>query len=144
VRRVDQPERRPRSRYERAVERRRQRDRRDDRAWMEQYLSEPFGSFLAEQLAWGAVGLALGLVLGSWTWAVTNAVVLAGVGLVGRAWVRRRYRRDTGDRSLPPGWVRTASCRCGAVPGCRRPQLHGHPPGSGGRGAPDPSEATGR
>jgi hypothetical protein len=48
------------------------------------------------------------------------------------------------DRSLPPGWVRTASCRCGAVPGCRRPQLHGHPPGSGGRGAPDPSEATGR
>jgi hypothetical protein len=103
VRRVGEPERRPQSRYERAVERGRQRDRRDDRTWMEQYPSEPFGSFFVKQLAWGAVGFALGLVLGSWTWAVVNAVVFAGVVRVGRAGVRRRYRRDTGDRSPPAG-----------------------------------------
>jgi hypothetical protein len=100
---VEQPERRPRSRYERAVQRGRQRDRRDDRSWMEQYLREPFGSFLVEQLARGAVGFALGLVLGSWTWPLVNAVVFAGVGLIGRAWVRRRYRRDTGAQSPPSG-----------------------------------------
>ena len=69
---------------------------------MAQYVSEPFGSFLVKQLAWGAVGFALGLLLGSWTLAVLNAVVFTGVGLVGRAWVRRRYRRDPGDQP-PPG-----------------------------------------
>ena len=99
MRRVDQRGDGPRSRYERAVERGRQRDRRDDRAWMERYLSEPFGSFLVKRIAWGAVGFALGLLLGSWTPAILNAVVLTGVGLVGRAWVGRRYRRDPGDRS---------------------------------------------
>ena len=98
--RVEQPGHRPRSRYERAVERGRQRDRRNDRAWIEQYLSEPFGSFLVKQLAWGAVGFALGLLLGSLTWAVVNAVVFTGVGLVGRAWVRRRLREE--DRDQPP------------------------------------------
>ena len=67
---------------------------------MEQYLGEPFGSFLVEQLAWGAVGFALGLLLGSPTWAVVNAVVLTGVGLVGRAWVARRLRQE--DRDQPP------------------------------------------
>ena len=90
---------RPRSRYERAVERGRQRDRRDDRVWMERYLSEPFGSFLVKQLAWGAVGFAVGLLLGSWALAVLNAVVLTGVGLLGRAWVERRLRRQ--DREDP-------------------------------------------
>ena len=65
---------------------------------MERCLSEPFGSFLVKRIAWGAVGFVLGLLLGSWTLAILNAVVLTGVGLVGRAWVRRRYRRDPGDR----------------------------------------------
>ncbi len=91
---MEQPERGPRSRYEQAVERGRQRDRTHDRAWMAQYLGEPFGSFLGKQLAWGAAGFAVGLLLGSWTLAVLDAVVFTGVGLVGRAWVRRRYRRD--------------------------------------------------
>jgi hypothetical protein len=95
---VEQPEGRPGSRYERAVRRGAERQRREERAWMAQYLSEPFGSFLVKQLAWGAVGFALGLLLGSWTWAVVNAVVFTGAGLVGRAWVRRRYQRqDRGD-----------------------------------------------
>ena len=98
---MEQPERGARSRYERAVERGRQRDRANDCTWMAQYLSEPFGSFLVEQLAWGAVGFALGLLLGSRTLAVLNAVVFTGIGLVGRAWVRRRYRRETGEQ--PPG-----------------------------------------
>ncbi|WNV77128.1 hypothetical protein [Geodermatophilus sp. DSM 44513] len=93
---MDEPDPRPRSRYERAVEQGRQRHRADERAWMEQYLSEPFGSFLVTQLAWGALGFVLGLVLGSWTWAVVNAVVFTGAGLVGRAWVRRRCARDAG------------------------------------------------
>ncbi|MGY1683551.1 hypothetical protein [Geodermatophilus sp. SYSU D01176] len=91
---MEQPERRPRSRYERDVERGRQRDRANDRAWMAQYLREPFGSFLVKQLAWGAVGFALRLLLVSWTLAVLNAVVFTGTGLVGRAWVRRRYHLD--------------------------------------------------
>jgi hypothetical protein len=91
---VEQPERGPRSRYERAVERGRQRAREDDRAWMERYLSEPFASFLVKRLAWGAVGFALGLLLGSLTWGIVNAVVFTGTGLIGRAWVRRRYERD--------------------------------------------------
>lgn len=90
---MDQPGNGARSRYERAVERGRHRARREDRAWLEQYLSEPFASFLVKQLAWGAVGFALGLLLGSWTWAVLNAVVLTGVGLLGRAWARRRLAR---------------------------------------------------
>jgi len=93
---VDQPDPRPRSRYGRAVERGRHRHRADERAWMERYLGEPFGSFLVKQLAWGALGFALGLLLGSWTWAVVNAVVVTGAGLAGRAWVRRRYDRDAG------------------------------------------------
>ena len=67
---------------------------------MAQYLSEPFGSFLVKQLAWGAGGFALGLLLDSLTWAVVNAVVFTGVGLVGRAWVRRRLREE--DRDQPP------------------------------------------
>jgi len=91
---VEQPERGPGSRYERAVRRGAERQRREERAWMAQYPREPFGSFLVEQLARGAVGFALGLLLGSWTWAVVNAVVFTGAGLVGRAWVRRRYKRQ--------------------------------------------------
>jgi hypothetical protein len=63
-------------------------------------LSEPFGSFLVEQLARGSVGFAPGLLLGRLTWAVVNAVVFTGVGLVGRAWVGRRLRED--DRDQPP------------------------------------------
>lgn len=66
---------------------------------MEQYLTEPSGSFVVEQLAWGAVGFALGLLLGSWTLGVINAVVLTGVGLLGRAWARRRLRRQDREES---------------------------------------------
>lgn len=71
---MEQPGRGPRSRSERAVERGRQGDRQDDRAWMEQYLSEPVASVLVEQLARGAVGC---------------------------AWVRRRLRQQ--DRDQAPG-----------------------------------------
>ena len=72
---------------------------REDRRWLEQYLGEPFGSFLVEQLAWGAVGFALGLLLGSWSWAVLDAVVFTGSGLLGRVWARRRLARQ--DREEP-------------------------------------------
>jgi hypothetical protein len=72
---------------------------REDRRWLEQYLGEPFGSFLVEQLAWGAVGFALGLLLGSWTLAVLDAVVFTGSGLLGRVWARRRLARQ--DREEP-------------------------------------------
>ena len=96
---MDQPANGARSRYERAVERGRRRARREDRRWLEQYLSEPFSSFLVEQLAWGAVGFALGLLLGSWTLAVLNAVVFTGSGLLGRVWARRRLARQ--DREEP-------------------------------------------
>ena len=96
---MDQPGNGPRSRYERAVERGRRRARENDRAWLERYLSEPFASFLVKRLAWGAVGFALGLLLGSWTWAVLNAVVFTGSGLLGRAWARRRLARQ--DREDP-------------------------------------------
>ncbi|SNS41683.1 hypothetical protein SAMN06893096_10425 [Geodermatophilus pulveris] len=93
---MDESDPRPRSRYGRAVGRGRQRHRAEERAWMEHHLSEPFGSFLVRQLAWGALGFAFGLLVGGWTWAVVNAVVFTGAGLAGRAWVRRRYDRDTG------------------------------------------------
>ncbi len=59
---------------------------------------ESFGSSLVKQLAWGAVGFILGLLLGGWMWAVVNAVVFTGTGPLGRAWVRRRLeRRDRED-----------------------------------------------
>ena len=121
---MEQPERGARSRYERAVERGRQRDRANDRTWMAQHLSEPFDSFLVEQLAWGAVGFALGLLLGSRTLAVLNAVVFTGTGLVGRAWVRRRYQRDAAQEQ------RSGRRQVGAVqhPAADVPQRHGHHP----------------
>ncbi|OMQ14909.1 hypothetical protein A7K94_0213215 [Modestobacter sp. VKM Ac-2676] len=82
----------PLNRWERAAEQDRQRSRDEARA----HVARPFGQFLVVQLAWGCLGAVLGLLLGSWTYAVVNFVVFAGAGLVAREFVRRRYARDRG------------------------------------------------
>ncbi|SDC87269.1 hypothetical protein SAMN05660690_2711 [Geodermatophilus telluris] len=82
-------DRQPETRMERAV-RQEHELRRQNAA---RILAEPFGSFLVKQLAWGALGFALGVVLANLTWAVVNFVVFAGVGLAGRAYLQHRYGR---------------------------------------------------
>jgi len=85
------------NRYERAAMAEKEREHQSAEA----FLREPLGAFLVKQLAWGAAGFALGIVLGSLTWAIVNFVVFAGAGLVAREFIRRWYRSKD-RRSSPP------------------------------------------
>jgi hypothetical protein len=99
---VTEPGKRPRNRYDQALER----DERRRRAEAQEFLDHrPLGQFLVVQFAWGCLGALLGILLGSWTWAVVNFVVFAGAGLLAREFIRRRYARgdadDPSDGGLP-------------------------------------------
>jgi hypothetical protein len=89
---------RPRNRYERAAEANERRTREEARSFLEQ---RPLGQFLIVQFAWGCLGALLGILLGSWTWAIVNFVVFAGAGLVAREFIRRRYARGPDRRARP-------------------------------------------
>ncbi len=79
----------PANRYEQAAEH----DRRQRRVAAQRILAEPLLSFAVKQLAWGALGFALGLVLANPAWAVVNLVVFTAAGFLGRAYLRHRYGR---------------------------------------------------
>ncbi|MEX5717745.1 hypothetical protein [Geodermatophilus maliterrae] len=87
---MDEHSPKPANRYEKAAEQ----DRRQQREAAQEILAEPLGSFTVKQLAWGALGFALGLVLANLTWAVVNLVVFTAAGFVGRAYLRHRYGRE--------------------------------------------------